>query len=69
MRREMERGYNRKVVTYLFTSRRDHHVTGYWYLNGAPDCLAGLAFIFTEQLTGFSRSEASGVAKRFGGCV
>jgi hypothetical protein len=37
--------------------------------NGAPDCLAGLAFVFTGELSSFSRDEASDVAKRFGGCV
>ena len=37
--------------------------------NGAPDCLAGLSFVFTGELNSFSRDEASDVAKRFGGFV
>lgn len=37
--------------------------------NGAPDCLAGLSFVFTGELSSFSREEASDVAKRFGGFV
>ena len=37
--------------------------------NGAPDCLAGLSFVFTGELSSFSRDEATDVAKRFGGFV
>jgi replication factor C subunit 1 len=37
--------------------------------NGAPDCLAGLSFVFTGELSSFSRDEATDVAKRFGGYV
>lgn len=33
------------------------------------DCLAGLAFVFTGELSAFSREEATELAKRFGGCV
>ena len=32
-----------------------------------PDCLAGLAFVFTGELSSFSRDEATDLAKRFGG--
>ena len=34
-----------------------------------PDCLAGLAFVFTGELSAFSRDEAVELAKRFGGYV
>jgi replication factor C subunit 1 len=37
--------------------------------DGAPDCLAGLSFVFTGELSSFSRDEAIDLAKRFGGCV
>ncbi|KAF9040693.1 purine nucleotide binding protein [Panaeolus papilionaceus] len=37
--------------------------------DGAPDALAGLAFVFTGELTAFSRDEAIDLAKRFGGRV
>ncbi|KAJ6579462.1 P-loop containing nucleoside triphosphate hydrolase protein, partial [Mycena vulgaris] len=37
--------------------------------DGAPDCLAGLAFVFTGELSSFSRDEAVDIAKRFGGRV
>ena len=37
--------------------------------DGAPDCLAGLSFVFTGELSSFSRDEATDVAKRFGGFV
>ena len=37
--------------------------------DGAPDCLAGLSFVFTGELSSFSREEATDVAKRFGGYV
>lgn len=37
--------------------------------DGAPDALAGLAFVFTGELTAFSRDEAIELAKRFGGYV
>ena len=37
--------------------------------NGAPDCLAGLSFVYTGELSIFSRDEATDVAKRFGGYV
>jgi replication factor C subunit 1 len=32
-----------------------------------PNCLAGLAFVFTGELSAFSREEAIDLAKRFGG--
>ena len=35
----------------------------------APDCLAGLALVFTGELSSFSREEAIDIAKRFCGCV
>ena len=35
--------------------------------NGDPNALAGLAFVFTGELTSFSRDEAVDLAKRFGG--
>lgn len=34
-----------------------------------PDCLAGLTFVFTGELSSFSRDEATDLAKRFGGRV
>ena len=34
---------------------------------GQPNCLAGLAFVFTGELSSFSRDEASDIAKRYGG--
>ncbi|KAF5365675.1 hypothetical protein D9758_003145 [Tetrapyrgos nigripes] len=37
--------------------------------DGEPDCLAGLAFVFTGELSSFSREEALDLAKRFGGRV
>ncbi|KAG2014211.1 purine nucleotide binding protein [Coprinopsis cinerea AmutBmut pab1-1] len=37
--------------------------------DGAPDALAGLSFVFTGELTAFSRDEAVDLAKRFGGRV
>ncbi|TFY76813.1 hypothetical protein EWM64_g7199 [Hericium alpestre] len=37
--------------------------------NADPDCLAGLAFVFTGELSSFSREEAVDLAKRFGGRV
>ncbi|RDB20289.1 Replication factor C subunit 1 [Hypsizygus marmoreus] len=37
--------------------------------DGAPDCLAGLSFVFTGELSSFSRDEAIDLAKRFGGRV
>ena len=37
--------------------------------DGAPNALAGLAFVFTGELSAFSRDEAVELAKRFGGCV
>lgn len=33
----------------------------------APDCLSGLSFVFTGELSSFSREEAIDLAKRFGG--
>lgn len=33
----------------------------------APDCLAGLSFVFTGELSSFSRDEATELAKRNGG--
>ncbi|KAJ7236949.1 hypothetical protein C8J57DRAFT_1529735 [Mycena rebaudengoi] len=35
--------------------------------DGAPECLAGLSFVFTGELSSFSRDEAVDLAKRFGG--
>ncbi|EIM85335.1 DNA replication factor C large subunit [Stereum hirsutum FP-91666 SS1] len=35
----------------------------------SPDCLAGLSFVFTGELSAFSRDEAVDLAKRFGGRV
>ncbi|KAJ7638310.1 hypothetical protein FB45DRAFT_1023114 [Roridomyces roridus] len=37
--------------------------------DGAPDCLAGLTFVFTGELSSFSREESTDIAKRFGGRV
>ncbi|KAJ3561256.1 hypothetical protein NP233_g10305 [Leucocoprinus birnbaumii] len=37
--------------------------------NGAPNCLLGLSFVFTGELSSFSRDEAIDLAKRFGGRV
>ncbi|GLB33214.1 putative replication factor C subunit 1 [Lyophyllum shimeji] len=37
--------------------------------DGAPDALAGLSFVFTGELSSFSREEAVDLAKRFGGRV
>lgn len=34
-----------------------------------PNCLAGLTFVFTGELSAFSRDEATDLAKRFGGYV
>ncbi|KAG6849470.1 hypothetical protein H0H93_008197 [Arthromyces matolae] len=36
---------------------------------GAPNALAGLSFVFTGELSSFSREEAVDIAKRFGGRV
>ena len=33
----------------------------------SPDCLLGLSFVFTGELTSFSRDEAIDLAKRHGG--
>ncbi|KAG1807653.1 replication factor RFC1 C terminal domain-containing protein [Suillus subaureus] len=35
----------------------------------SPNCLEGLAFVFTGELNSFSRDEATDLAKRFGGRV
>ncbi|KAJ3488056.1 hypothetical protein NLI96_g3101 [Meripilus lineatus] len=35
----------------------------------APDCLSGLSFVFTGELSSFSRDEAIDLTKRFGGRV
>ncbi|KAI0269334.1 DNA replication factor C large subunit [Gloeopeniophorella convolvens] len=37
--------------------------------SAAPDCLAGLSFVFTGELSAFSRDEAIDIAKRFSGRV
>lgn len=37
--------------------------------DGAPDALAGLSFVFTGELSSFSREEATDLGKRFGGFV
>lgn len=37
--------------------------------DGAPDALAGLSFVFTGELSSFSRDEATDLGKRFGGRV
>ena len=37
--------------------------------SAAPDCLAGLSFVFTGELSAFSREEAIDLAKRFCACV
>lgn len=34
-----------------------------------PNCLSGLCFVFTGELTAFSRDEAIDLAKRFGAYV
>ena len=34
-----------------------------------PNCLSGLCFVFTGELSAFSRDEAVDLAKRFGGYV
>ena len=34
-----------------------------------PNCLAGLSFVFTGELSSLSRDEAIELAKRYGGCV
>jgi hypothetical protein len=36
---------------------------------GVPDCLLGLSFVFTGELSAFSREEAINIAKRYGGYV
>ncbi|KAF8624173.1 hypothetical protein AX15_006010 [Amanita polypyramis BW_CC] len=36
---------------------------------GEPNCLAGLTFVFTGELSSFSRDEATDIAKRYGGRV
>lgn len=36
---------------------------------GVPDALLGLSFVFTGELSSFSREEAIDLAKRFGGYV
>jgi replication factor C subunit 1 len=35
----------------------------------SPDCLAGLSFVFTGELSSISRDEAVDLAKKYGGCV
>lgn len=37
--------------------------------DGVPDALVGLSFVFTGELSSFSREEAIDLAKRFGGRV
>ncbi|KAI1506498.1 replication factor RFC1 C terminal domain-containing protein [Biscogniauxia marginata] len=37
--------------------------------NGEPDCLAGLTFVFTGQLTTIAREEAQALVKRHGGKI
>ncbi|ESK94658.1 purine nucleotide binding protein [Moniliophthora roreri MCA 2997] len=37
--------------------------------DGDPNCLMGLSFVFTGELSAFSREEAIDIAKRFGGRV
>ena len=37
--------------------------------DGVADALLGLSFVFTGELSSFSREEATDLAKRFGGCV
>ena len=34
-----------------------------------PNCLAGLSFVFTGELSSLSRDEAVELAKRYGGCA
>jgi len=36
---------------------------------GEPNCLAGLAFVFTGELDSLSREEATDLVKRYGGYV
>ena len=36
---------------------------------GEPNCLAGLAFVFTGELDSLSRDEATDLIKRYGGYV
>jgi replication factor C subunit 1 len=36
---------------------------------GEPNCLAGLAFVFTGELDSLSREEAADLVKRYGGYV
>lgn len=36
--------------------------------DGDPNALAGLAFVFTGELSAFSRDEVVELAKRYGGC-
>lgn len=36
--------------------------------DGDPNALAGLAFVFTGELSAFSRDEITELAKRYGGC-
>lgn len=33
----------------------------------SPDCLLGLSFVFTGELSSFSRDESIDLAKRYGG--
>ena len=33
----------------------------------SPDCLAGLSFVFTGELSSLSRDEAVDLAKKYGG--
>jgi replication factor C subunit 1 len=35
----------------------------------SPDCLAGLSFVFTGELSSLSRNEAVDLAKKYGGCA
>ena len=36
---------------------------------GEPNCLVGMAFVFTGELSSFSCDEAVDIAKRYGGLV
>lgn len=36
---------------------------------GQPNCLAGLTFVFTGELTSIAREDATNLAKRYGGRV
>lgn len=36
---------------------------------GEPNCLAGLTFVFTGELTSMGRDEVVDLTKRYGGCV